>query len=178
SEIAVTINRTDYYQIAYLNRKGFEPTLRAEGLQRFQQRIAGLLPALADRVDTIRSLDDVKFLDVKLNRLPKWYLDGFLCIGDAAHAMSPIGGVGINLAIQDGVAAARLLAAPLRGHRLRTADLAGVQARRRLPTTAVQGLQRMLHRVVMQPATTRGEDYTAPLPARLVRRLPALRVVP
>ena len=93
-------------------------------------------------------MDDVKFLDVRLNLLRKWYVDGLLCIGDAAHAMSPVGGVGINLAVQDAVAAATLLAEPLRRGRPSPADLAKVRARRLAPTLLVQGLQRLLHRTV------------------------------
>ncbi|HEX5403248.1 MAG TPA: FAD-dependent oxidoreductase [Pseudonocardiaceae bacterium] len=177
-EFAVTINRTDYFQIAYLAKKGLDPTLRAEGVERFRARIAGLLPDLADRVDHIESMADVKHLDVRLNRLRTWYTAGLLCIGDAAHAMSPVGGVGINLAIQDAVAAASLLAGPLRGHTLRTADLAKVQRRRQLPTNAVQLVQRLLHRAVFRPVV---DGERAGLPSGMsavLRRVPAIRFLP
>ncbi len=175
---AVQINRTDYFQIAYLAAKGLDPLLRAEGLDAFRARIARLVPALADRVGEITDLDSVKHLDVRLNRLPTWHTDGLLCIGDAAHAMSPIGGVGINLAVQDAVAAATLLAEPLRGHNIKRADLAKVQQRRLLPTIAVQALQRLLHRVLLRPVV---EGRRAGLPAAaaaVIRRVPIVRFVP
>ena len=111
---AVVIPRTDFLQIAYIARKGTDPQLRARGIESFRRDVAQLMPELANRMDTLRSMDDVKHLDVRLNRLRRWHLDGLLCIGDAAHAMSPVGGVGINLAVQDAVAAATLLAEPLR----------------------------------------------------------------
>jgi 2-polyprenyl-6-methoxyphenol hydroxylase-like FAD-dependent oxidoreductase len=178
TELALTIDRDDYYQLAYFNRKGFDPTLRAQGVERFRERIATLLPALADRVDAIASMDDVKFLEVRLNRLPRWYVDGLLCIGDAAHAMSPAGGVGINLAIQDAVAAATLLAEPLRRHVVRTADLARVQRRRWLPTVIIQGVQRILHAVMLKPVVEGRPARRPPLPVQLIRRFPMLRRLP
>jgi 2-polyprenyl-6-methoxyphenol hydroxylase-like FAD-dependent oxidoreductase len=182
SEIALTIGRDEYYQIAYFNRKGFDPTLRAEGLPRFRERIAALFPELADRLDAIASLDDVKLLDVRLNRLSRWYVDGLLCIGDAAHAMSPAGGVGINLAIQDAVATATLLAEPLRRHVVRPADLARVQRRRAMPTAVMQGLQRILHAALLEPAVEgrlqRRRTRVSPLPLKVIQRFPLLRRVP
>src|SRR4051794_12618928 len=111
---AVVIPRTDFLQIAYIGPKGTDSQLRARGIERFRQDVAELMPDFRDRVDTLASMDDVKHLDVRLNRLDRWHVDGLLCIGDAAHAMSPVGGVGINLAVQDAVAAATLLAGPLR----------------------------------------------------------------
>ncbi|TVT17307.1 FAD-dependent oxidoreductase, partial [Amycolatopsis acidiphila] len=110
---AVVIPREGYFQIAYLAGKGLDAQLRAEGLDAFRARIAEVLPEFADRVGKLESMDDVKHLDVRLNLLRRWHRAGVLCIGDAAHAMSPIGGVGINLAVQDAVATARLLAGPL-----------------------------------------------------------------
>jgi 2-polyprenyl-6-methoxyphenol hydroxylase-like FAD-dependent oxidoreductase len=174
----LTINRTDYFQVAFLAAKGLDAKLRAEGLAKFRARMAQALPALADRVDSIEDMADVKHLDIRLNRLSTWYTSGLLCIGDAAHAMSPAGGVGINLAIQDAVAAARLLAGPLRRHTLRTADLARVQRRRWLPTVAVQFVQRMLHRSLFEPMVNgdRGGVPTALVTA--LRKVPALRFVP
>jgi 2-polyprenyl-6-methoxyphenol hydroxylase-like FAD-dependent oxidoreductase len=175
---AVLINRTEYFQIAFLAAKGLDPTLRAEGVAAFRERIAALVPDLADRVDAIEDMDDVKHLDVKLNRLPAWHVDGLLCIGDAAHAMSPVGGVGINLAIQDAVATARLLAGPLRRHRVRPADLARVRRDRWLPTVAVQTLQRLLHNRMLQPVVSGQGRGLPPLLAALPRRLPFVRFVP
>ncbi|QDG65651.1 MULTISPECIES: FAD-dependent oxidoreductase [unclassified Pseudarthrobacter] len=150
-EAMIALFRDDYYQMGYLGPKGEDARIRAEGVERFRQRVSGLRPDLADRVDSIRSLEDLHWLDVRLDRLRRWYVDGLLCIGDAAHAMSPVGGVGINLAIQDAVAAAgRLAPALLRGH-VSVQDLAGVERRRRMPTVVVQTVQRMLHRAVFVP---------------------------
>lgn len=175
---AIVIPREGYFQIAYIAPKGSDPALRARGLAAFRTDVAELIPMLADRVDTITTLDEVKLLDVRLNRLDRWHVDGLLCIGDAAHAMSPVGGVGINLAIQDAVAAATLLAVPLRGRRLRTADLARVRRRRLLPTIMVQGLQRLMHHGVIEPILA-GHRAGPPAPIRrLVSALPALSVVP
>jgi 2-polyprenyl-6-methoxyphenol hydroxylase-like FAD-dependent oxidoreductase len=175
---ALTINRTDYFQVAYLAAKGIDPQLRAEGIEKFRARMATALPALADRVDHIESMDDVKHLDIRLNRLPRWYANGLLCIGDAAHAMSPAGGVGINLAIQDAVATARLLAAPLRRHTVRTADLAKVQRRRLVPTVAVQMVQRTLHRSLFKPVVDGDRGGVPTVLVAALRKVPALRFIP
>ncbi|MDO3639457.1 FAD-dependent oxidoreductase, partial [Mycolicibacterium arseniciresistens] len=123
------IDRGDYFQIAYLIRKGADQPMRAEGIEAFRREVTSLLPWLGDRLTTVESFDDVKLLDVQLNRLRRWYTDGLLMIGDAAHAMSPIGGVGINLAVADAVAAARILTGPLRDGTVRRRHLAAVQAR-------------------------------------------------
>jgi 2-polyprenyl-6-methoxyphenol hydroxylase-like FAD-dependent oxidoreductase len=180
-DVAVVIGRSEYFQIAYLFKKGNDSVLRARGIQAFRDRLAELLPWAADRVDTIAGFDDVKLLDVRLNRLPRWYADGLLCIGDAAHAMSPVGGVGINLAIQDAVAAARLLAEPLARHAVTTADLAAVQRRRLLPTMLTQGLQRVLHRVLVDPVINGRRDGRTFRPwimgvVPMLRRVPAYLV--
>ncbi|MGM9472947.1 FAD-dependent oxidoreductase [Pseudarthrobacter sp. YS3] len=150
-EAMIALFRDDYYQMGYLGPKGQDERIRSEGVQRFRERVAGLRPDLADRVDSIRSLDDLHWLDVRLDRLRRWYVDGLLCIGDAAHAMSPAGGVGINLAIQDAVAAAATLAPALLRGRVTVKDLAAVQRRRRMPTVVVQTVQRIMHRVVFVP---------------------------
>jgi 2-polyprenyl-6-methoxyphenol hydroxylase-like FAD-dependent oxidoreductase len=147
----IALFRDDYYQMGYLAPKGTAGRIRAEGVERFRTRVAALRPDLADRTDSIRSLDDLHWLDVRLDRLRRWYVEGLLCIGDAAHAMSPVGGVGINLAIQDAVAAAeRLAPALLQGH-VGVQDLAAVQRRRRMPTLVVQTAQRIMHRAVFVP---------------------------
>jgi 2-polyprenyl-6-methoxyphenol hydroxylase-like FAD-dependent oxidoreductase len=142
-----------------------------------------LRPDLADRVEAIASMNDVLLLDVRLDRLRRWHTDGLLCLGDAAHAMSPVGGVGINLAIQDAVAAARLLAAPLRERRVTTADLARVQQRRQRPAVILQAIQRTLHlgigpllsgRVTPRPPwgllrlASRAPRWMVRIPARLI----------
>jgi 2-polyprenyl-6-methoxyphenol hydroxylase-like FAD-dependent oxidoreductase len=150
-EAMIALNRTDYYQMGYLAPKGSDSRIRAEGVERFRGRVAALRPDLADRVDSIRSVEDLHWLDVRLNRLRRWYADGFLCIGDAAHAMSPAGGVGINLAIQDAVATAKRLVPDLRRGQVRTTSLAAVQRRRWMPTVVVQTVQRIMHRAVFVP---------------------------
>jgi 2-polyprenyl-6-methoxyphenol hydroxylase-like FAD-dependent oxidoreductase len=173
------IPRQGYFQIAYIGPKGTDAQLRARGIEAFRRDVADLVPEAADAVDTLKSMDDVKHLEVRVNRLSRWHTDGLLCIGDAAHAMSPLGGVGINLAVQDAVAAARLLAEPLRRHRVTDRHLAAVRRRRVVPTAMTQALQRMLHRRVLDPIL-RGEDPTetaAPL-LGVVRRLPWLSALP
>ncbi len=151
TEAMIALFRDDYYQMGYLGPKGTDSRIRSEGVERFRQRVAALRPDLADRVDSIRSLDDLHMLDVRLDRLRRWYVDGLLCIGDAAHAMSPAGGVGINLAIQDAVAAAARLAPALLRGQVTVQDLAAVQRRRRMPTVVVQTVQRIMHRAVFVP---------------------------
>lgn len=175
---AVVIPREGYLQVAYIAAKGGDARLRARGVEAFRRDIAELGPGFADRVDAITSMDDVKHLDVRLNRLDRWHVDGLLCLGDAAHAMSPVGGVGINLAVQDAVAAATLLAGPLRRGGVTPAELAAVRARRLLPTVLTQLLQRLLHRNLVEPIL-RGRRAGPPGPVLAVlRRLPSLAVVP
>ncbi len=170
----ITIDRGDYYQIAYIIPKGTDTALRAQGIEALHRALIGMVPWLADRVDTLTSFDDVKLLDVQLNRLRRWYSDGVLLIGDAAHAMSPVGGVGINLAVADAVAAARILARPLRQGRVSTRQLARVQARRWLPTAILQAAQRMIHANVIAVAVG-GGDVAAPRAVRVMSRTVALR---
>jgi 2-polyprenyl-6-methoxyphenol hydroxylase-like FAD-dependent oxidoreductase len=174
----VVIPRKGYFQIAYLGPKGTDDELRAAGIEAFRRNVAEVCPVFADRVDTLASMDDVKHLDVRVNRLRRWHTDGLLCIGDAAHAMSPMGGVGINLAVQDAVAAATLLAEPLRGHRVTDRDLAAVRRRRLLPTTLVQGLQRVMQRAIIDPVLG-GEKVTPPRALlRIVRAVPPVTTLP
>ena len=151
-EIMLSLTRETFYQVAYFAEKGADARLRSEGIERFRQRIAGLRPDFADRVDTLQSMDDIHMLDVRLNRLETWHRPGLLCIGDAAHAMSPAGGVGINLAIQDAVAAAARLAEPLRSGKVTPEVLASVRQRRWRPTVIMQFAQRVLHRALFVPA--------------------------
>jgi len=173
----VMIPRQDYFQIAYLIPKGSDAELRARGLESFHRELAELIPESSS--DAITSWDDVKVLDVRLDRLRRWHANGVLCIGDAAHAMSPVGGVGINLAIADAVAAAGLLARPLRTHRLTTKQLATVRRRRLLPTAATQTLQRVLHRVLLA-SVLQGHQAARPPAAllNLLERVPQLTAVP
>ena len=151
AQFLAMIDRDSYFQLGYIIPKGSDARLRAEGIDVFRGRIAALMPELADGVDALQAWDDVKLLSVRLNRLPLWCRPGLLCIGDAAHAMSPIGGVGINLAVQDAVAAARYLAAPLSRGEAPIRDLVRVQARRWAPTLVTQSLQRIAHRYFIKP---------------------------
>jgi 2-polyprenyl-6-methoxyphenol hydroxylase-like FAD-dependent oxidoreductase len=174
--VLIMIPREGYFQIAYLIPKGTDAELRAQGLEAFRAQVAALAPE-AD-TSALASWDDVKLLDVKLNRLKRWHSDGLLCIGDAAHAMSPMGGVGINLAVQDAVGAATLLAEPLRRGTLTDADLAAVR-RRRLPATVItQAIQRAMHRGLVIPVF-RGADAEPPRAfVALLNALPWLSAIP
>jgi 2-polyprenyl-6-methoxyphenol hydroxylase-like FAD-dependent oxidoreductase len=176
----VLIDRGDYFQVGYLIRKGTDAQVRADGIERFRRRLADALPWLGDRVDELRSFDDVKLLSVALSRLRRWWLPGLLLIGDAAHAMSPVGGVGINLAIQDAVAASRLLGPRLVQGRMRGLDLARVQARRWLPTAVTQAVQRAVHHYVLGPValTPSPRPVRPAAPIRALQRFPALQAIP
>jgi 2-polyprenyl-6-methoxyphenol hydroxylase-like FAD-dependent oxidoreductase len=151
--LLVLIDRGATFQLGYVIRKGSDERLRDAGLDAFRSRVAAIEPRFAERVGAIASLEQVKLLTVRLNRTPRWFAPGLLCIGDAAHAMSPVGGVGINLAVQDAVAAARILAPALRRRgSAHTRELARVQARRWAPTVITQALQRLAHRRLIGPA--------------------------
>jgi 2-polyprenyl-6-methoxyphenol hydroxylase-like FAD-dependent oxidoreductase len=169
----IMIDRGDYFQIAYIIPKGTDSELRSQGIDALHRVLVDVVPWLEGRVDALSSFDDVKLLDVQLNRLRRWYAEGVLCIGDAAHAMSPVGGVGINLAVADAVAAARILAGPLRAGRVSTRQLARVQARRWVPTAILQAAQREIHANVVAVAVA--GDRKAPAAVRLVSRTVALR---
>jgi 2-polyprenyl-6-methoxyphenol hydroxylase-like FAD-dependent oxidoreductase len=169
----IMIDRGDYFQIAYIIPKGTDSELRSQGIDALHRVLVDVVPWLEGRVDALSSFDDVKLLDVQLNRLRRWYAEGVLCIGDAAHAMSPVGGVGINLAVADAVAAARILAGPLRAGRVSTRQLARVQVRRWVPTAILQAAQREIHANVVAVAVA--GDRKAPAAVRLVGRTVALR---
>jgi 2-polyprenyl-6-methoxyphenol hydroxylase-like FAD-dependent oxidoreductase len=143
----------------------------------FRRMILALSPWLGERVNELKSWDDVKLLTVALDRLPQWYRPGLLCIGDAAHAMSPIGGVGINLAVQDAVAAANILAEPLRAGAVTLDHLARVQARRQWPTRVTQAFQRAIQNRVIGPVLA-GAQPKPPLAVKLLDWFPALRGIP
>ena len=175
---AVMLNRGDYWQCAYVIPKGTLASLQQAGLDAFKAGLAELLPAVADRVDEIRSFDDLKLLSVAVDRLDSWWRSGLLCIGDAAHAMSPIGGVGVNLAVQDAVAAANLLALPLAEKRLRDTDLAAVQRRREFPAKFTQSLQIAIQNRVITPVLAGKGPVRPPWPLKLLRWFPALRRLP
>nr|MBI3612488.1 FAD-dependent monooxygenase [Nitrospirota bacterium] len=158
--------------------KGSSEENRKRGLDAFREDVARLAPFSADRREKIRTWDDVKLLTVQVDRLLHWYKPGLLCIGDAAHAMSPIGGVGVNLAVQDGVAAANLLAKPLREGRLTTDHLRLVQQRRLLPTRIVQGMQVLVQKQVVSKVLSGTGPMKPPLPLKLFARFPFLRRLP
>jgi 2-polyprenyl-6-methoxyphenol hydroxylase-like FAD-dependent oxidoreductase len=171
----IAIDRGDYFQIAYIIPKGRDAELRAQGIETLHRGVVTLVPWLAGRVEALTSFDDVKLLDVQLNRLRRWYTDGLLLIGDAAHAMSPVGGVGINLAVADAVAAGRTLAGPLRHGTVSTRQLARVQARRWLPAALIQSAQRVIHSRVIAVTVSAGQPARPPLLVRIANRVPALR---
>ncbi|HEU4348234.1 MAG TPA: FAD-dependent oxidoreductase [Actinoplanes sp.] len=173
--LMIRIDRGGYWQTAYVIPKGGYEQLRARGLADFRADLARLEPFLADRVGALRSWDDVRMLDVQVDRLYRWHRPGFLCIGDAAHAMSPIGGVGINLAVQDAVATANLLIDPLWSGTLTERDLARVQRRRMLPTVLTQWAQRTIQDRFLRPLLAGRSTGRAPLPLRLLDRFPALQ---
>jgi 2-polyprenyl-6-methoxyphenol hydroxylase-like FAD-dependent oxidoreductase len=174
----VMLNRTEYWQCAYVIPKGALERIRAAGLDAFRSDLATLSPSIADRVGEIASWDDVKLLSVAVDRLETWWKPGLLCIGDAAHAMSPIGGVGVNLAIQDAVAAANRLAAPLREGRLTDADLAAVQQRRMFPTKMTQAMQIAIQNNVISPLLAGDQPVKPPFVMRLLQWIPMLRRIP
>ncbi len=177
SFIAV-LNRGDYFQLAYVIPKGGIERIKAAGLPAFRDVLAKKLPFLAGRVDELKSWDDIKLLSVSIDRLRTWYRAGLLCIGDAAHAMSPVGGVGINLAIQDAVAAANILWKPLREGTLTTFDLARVQHRRTLPTRVTQRLQVLAQNRFLQPVLRSSTPLSVPWAARLLDRTKLLQRIP
>jgi len=152
--------------------------LHAQGLDAFRDSLTRLAPSLGDRAMEVESWDDLKLLTVAVNRLERWHRPGLLCIGDAAHAMSPIGGVGINLAIQDAVASANLLHRPLREGRVTEGDLAAVQKRRTLPTVATQKIQTTLQDRLISPVLAGTTQVRAPLALRVMRRVPVLQGIP
>jgi 2-polyprenyl-6-methoxyphenol hydroxylase-like FAD-dependent oxidoreductase len=175
----VTLNRDTYWQCAYVIPKDSFAALQAEGLEAFRARVLAIAPFLAHALPALTNWDDIKLLGVQVSRMPRWYRDGLLCIGDAAHAMSPVGGVGINLAIQDAVAASNLLADALREGRLRTDDLAAVQRRRDWPARVTQRAQIAIHEELLAPVLSGASaPTTLPLPLRLLQRLPLLRRLP
>jgi 2-polyprenyl-6-methoxyphenol hydroxylase-like FAD-dependent oxidoreductase len=176
--VFVMLDRGDYWQCAFVIPKGGYDDLRRSGLEAFRKRVATVAPFLESRVGEIRDWSDIKLLTVMIDRLREWQRPGLLCIGDAAHAMSPIGGVGINLAIQDAVAAANILAAPLLRGAPALDVLRAVQRRRQLPTHATQRAQILIQNRVVSRTLRGGAPAFLPFIVRLLRNYPILRRVP
>jgi 2-polyprenyl-6-methoxyphenol hydroxylase-like FAD-dependent oxidoreductase len=174
----IRLNRGDYWQCAFIIPKGSLDRLRAAGLDAFKTGLLALAPELADRTGELASWDDIKLLSVAVDRLERWWRPGLLCIGDAAHAMSPIGGVGINLAIQDAVETANPLARPLREKTLTDADLAAVQKQREWPAKLTQTAQIAIQNRVITPLLATDKPVAPPWPLRLLQRFPLLRRLP
>jgi 2-polyprenyl-6-methoxyphenol hydroxylase-like FAD-dependent oxidoreductase len=175
----VCFDRRTYVQVAYIIRKGIRDEVRAAGIEQFRCSLAETVPELANRISELKSFDDIKFLEVQVNRAPRWHLPGLLLIGDAAHAMSPMGGVGVNYAIQDAVASANILYTALlqsqqRGTQLPERLLREVQSRRELPTALIQLLQRIAQNRLVEPAL-HGRVSQVPTFARFMQRIGPLR---
>jgi 2-polyprenyl-6-methoxyphenol hydroxylase-like FAD-dependent oxidoreductase len=176
--VFVMIDRDDYWQCAFVIPKGGIDDIHARGLPAFRDGIRSLVPFVGDRVEELNDWDAIKLLTVVVDRLRTWHKPGLLCIGDAAHAMSPVGGVGINLAIQDAVAAANILAARLASGRVSDDDLRRVQRRRELPTRVIQRGQLAIQNQFLRRALERRGEVTVPLAMRLLQRFPVLRRIP
>jgi 2-polyprenyl-6-methoxyphenol hydroxylase-like FAD-dependent oxidoreductase len=176
--LLVTLNRGDYWQCAYVIRKGGYDEQRARGLDAFRGDIARMAPWLADRTAELTGWDQVKLLTVAVDRLKSWWRPGLLCIGDAAHAMSPIGGVGVNVAVQDAIAAANILAAPLRERRLTTDHLAAVEKRRVFPMKVIQSMQLTVQNRLIDRLLDSNQPFEAPMIMKLFNWFPFLRRIP
>jgi 2-polyprenyl-6-methoxyphenol hydroxylase-like FAD-dependent oxidoreductase len=176
--ILFLINRDDYWQCAFVISKGTADEIRQRGLEAFHREIAELEPFLKDRVEELRDWKQVSLLTVRVDRLARWFRPGLLCIGDAAHAMSPIGGVGINLAIQDAVAAANILGPKLRQDNVTECDLQAVQRRRNFPTRATQRFQILIQNNVIRRILGSDKALGVPWVLKLLRRWAILRRIP
>jgi 2-polyprenyl-6-methoxyphenol hydroxylase-like FAD-dependent oxidoreductase len=177
-KMMIMLDRGDYWQCAYVIPKGGIDRVKAGGLDAFRQRVLEMSPFLSDRIVELKSWDDIKLLSVSVDRLQKWWRPGLICIGDAAHAMSPIGGVGINMAVQDAVAAANQLAAPLRTGKVADADLQAIQERRTLPVRFTQWLQLTIQRRIISRVLESQQRPKPPLFFKLFGVFPALRRIP
>ncbi|HTX58399.1 MAG TPA: FAD-dependent oxidoreductase [Verrucomicrobiae bacterium] len=176
--ILVMIDRGEYWQCAFIIAKGSFEQIKARGLGELHKDISEAVPALANRCAQIDDWSKVSLLEVRVDRLDRWHRPGVLCIGDAAHAMSPVGGVGINLAIQDAVATANILARPLLDGTLEDGDLANVQARRTFPTKITQAFQVFIQDRAIEPVLAGETPERPPLPMRLLNEFPLLRRLP
>ncbi|HUK33159.1 MAG TPA: FAD-dependent oxidoreductase [Vicinamibacterales bacterium] len=176
--LLVMLDRNEYWQVAFVIAKGSGDDMRARGLDAFRRDIVHVAPELADRVDAITTWDDVKLLTVRVDRLTRWHTDGFLAIGDAAHAMSPVGGIGINVAIQDAVVAANVLWKPLAAGRVTDGDLGEVQRRRERSVKLLQSFQTFVQTRFLAPALRSQRTPSIPWIVRLFLRIPILRDLP
>jgi 2-polyprenyl-6-methoxyphenol hydroxylase-like FAD-dependent oxidoreductase len=174
----VMLDRGDYWQCAYVIPKGGIERVKASGIEAFRNCVVELSPFLADRIGELKGFDDIKLLSVTVDRLQQWWRPGLICIGDAAHAMSPIGGVGINIAVQDAVAAANRLAAPLKAGRVTDNDLQAIQQRRTFPARMTQQIQLTMQNRIISPALQATRQPKPPLLFRLFDAFPILRRVP
>jgi 2-polyprenyl-6-methoxyphenol hydroxylase-like FAD-dependent oxidoreductase len=177
-KILVMLNREEYWQCAFVIRKGALEDIKRRGLEDFREDILSVAPFLKSRVREINDWDQIKLLTVLVDRLRKWYLAGLLCIGDAAHAMSPVGGVGINLAIQDAVAAANILARPLSENYVSLGHLQKLQWRREFPTRVTQWAQVQVQERILSAVLSTRENVQAPWFLRLFKKFPVLRRIP
>jgi 2-polyprenyl-6-methoxyphenol hydroxylase-like FAD-dependent oxidoreductase len=177
-KIMVMLNRDEYWQCAFVIPKGEFEKIKQRGLPAFREDIVSITPFLKDRAAELTDWDQIKLLTVMVDRLRKWYRPGLLCIGDAAHAMSPVGGVGINLAIQDAVAAANILARPLEQNYVSLSHLQRVQLRREFPTRVTQWAQVQIQDRVLSPRLSARGQAQPPLVMRLLKRFPLLRRIP
>jgi 2-polyprenyl-6-methoxyphenol hydroxylase-like FAD-dependent oxidoreductase len=176
--LLVMLDRGDYWQCAYVIPKGGIDRVKANGIEAFRNRVVALSPFLADRIGELKSFDDIKLLSVIVNRLRQWRRPGLICIGDAAHAMSPIGGVGINIAVQDAVAAANRLAGPLKAGTMISGHLQAVQARRDFPARMTQKIQLAMQNRIIGPALQGTREPKPPLLFKLFNAVPLLRHIP
>jgi 2-polyprenyl-6-methoxyphenol hydroxylase-like FAD-dependent oxidoreductase len=176
--IFIMLNRGDYWQCGFVIPKGSRDQLQGRGLPAFRDAVAQLAPFMADRVAELHDWEPIKLLTVQVDRLRQWCRHGLLCIGDAAHAMSPVGGVGINLAIQDAVATANLLTEPLRVGRPTARDLQLVQQRREWPTRMTQRVQLAIQNRVIRRVLSGSDRLSPPFAIRLIARFPILRRIP
>jgi len=176
--VIAMIDRGDYWQCAFVFAKGGADKMREQGLEAFKHRVSHAVPEIENELGSITSWDDFKLLSVSLDRLTRWHRPGLLAIGDAAHAMSPVGGVGINLAIQDAVAAANILALPLSRGEAVDSLLPKVQERRMFPVRVIQRMQRAVHAGVLGPTLSATAAMRAPLALRMLDRFPALQRIP
>jgi 2-polyprenyl-6-methoxyphenol hydroxylase-like FAD-dependent oxidoreductase len=176
--LLVMLDRGDYWQCAYVIPKGGIDRVKASGIEAFRNHVVALSPFLADRIGELKSFDDVRLLSVMVNRLRQWWRPGLICIGDAAHAMSPIGGVGINIAVQDAVAAANRLAAPLRAGTTSNGHLQAIQSRRDFPARMTQKVQLTMQNRIIGPALQGTREPKPPLLFKLFDAFPLLRRIP